>query len=513
MDSILSYILKSTLGISLLYAGFRLFMRKEAFFALNRSILLLLVVFSMIVPLITLPIFFEKNINKQWIPAIREIKIIQDVQPTINEQIPPSAPISPKENNRITDEPFYWGRLIPYFYLTGIAVMILLLTHGIFSVLRILRKASIIRKEEFILVIVNNEISPFSFGRYVIISAKDYESYQNEILTHELAHVRLKHFYDLALLEVVKILHWFNPVIYLLIRDIKEIHEFQADENTINTGIDAKQYQFLIIQKTVGEQRFALANSFNHCQIKKRITMINKQKNGKAWRWKVATFLPMLALLLMAFGKTNEKAPIQESISNELSTSDKIIQSSDAKTERTIEIKNGEYYIDQKICSLDEVVNKGKEWTKASNGWITLSTEEQMSGSAFDQVFANLKKANVYHIVLKSANADDQIYFMGDVSEMAKFSEGKWDEWMKNSIKKHVDLNKEEFNLSYFFIVDKNGKVQDTHLIKKCQYPEINNAYEKALSQIPDWQPAKRGGKPVSAYFYILGGNGCIKPL
>jgi TonB family protein len=90
---------------------------------------------------------------------------------------------------------------------------------------------------------------------------------------------------------------------------MKEIHEFQADENTLNSGIDAKLYQFLIIQKSVGPQRFALANSFNHCQIKKRITMMNKSKTSKAWRWKVATFLPLLALLLMAFSKTGENAP------------------------------------------------------------------------------------------------------------------------------------------------------------------------------------------------------------
>ena len=102
-----------------------------------------------------------------------------------------------------------------------------------------------------------------------------------------------------------------SPLVYQMDSDLKEIHEFQADEHTLNSGIDATKYQLLIIQKCVGHQKFALANSFNHCQIKNRITMMNKQKTSKAWRWKVATFLPLLALLLMAFGKTGEIAPME----------------------------------------------------------------------------------------------------------------------------------------------------------------------------------------------------------
>ena len=64
------------------------------------------------------------------------------------------------------------------------------------------------------------------------------------------------------------------------------VHEYQADESTLNNGIDATLYQLLIIEKCVGHKKFALANSFNHCQIKNRIVMMNKQKSNKAWRWK-----------------------------------------------------------------------------------------------------------------------------------------------------------------------------------------------------------------------------------
>ena len=159
------------------------------------------------------------------------------------------------------------------------------------------------------LLIVDRDIAAFSFGRFVVLSQNDYEEHRHTMLAHEQAHIRLYHFFDLLLLETIRIFHWFNPVIHWLIQDMKEIHEFQADDYTLTKGIDAIQYQLLIIQKGVGPQMFELANSFNHCQIKNRLVMMNKQKSSKAWSWKVATFLPLLALLLMAFGRKAETGP------------------------------------------------------------------------------------------------------------------------------------------------------------------------------------------------------------
>jgi hypothetical protein len=141
------------------------------------------------------------------------------------------------------------------------------------------------------------------------------------------------------LMELVKIIYWFNPLVYRMDRDLKEIHEFQADEQTLNSGIDATKYQLLIIQKCVGPQRFALANSFNNCQIKKRINMMNKSKTSKAWRWKVATFLPLLALLLMAFGKRGENVPEKINLTEKIIAHPSVNQKQNEQFKQKIEIK------------------------------------------------------------------------------------------------------------------------------------------------------------------------------
>jgi len=308
MNSFLLYILKSTFCISLFYLSYRMLLRKETFFRLNRILLLSAVIFSAIIPAIQLPQSIKPAAQNEWISPIQEMETTLVSQPT-SEQAVQAITVPVEQPNSVLKKEFSWLKLVQNLYLAGIAISFLILIYGIVSILVLFRKARFMQMDGFRLLIIDHEIPPFSFGHFVIISQADYDAHQQTILAHEEAHIRLNHFFDLAVLETVKLFHWFNPAMYWLIRDMKEIHEFQADQYTLSKGIDATQYQILIIQKSVGPQRFALANSFNHCQIKKRITMMTKQKTSKARLWKVATFLPLLALLLMAFGKTGENAP------------------------------------------------------------------------------------------------------------------------------------------------------------------------------------------------------------
>ena len=283
-------------------------------------------------------------------------------------------------------------------------------------------------------MIHNADIPAFSFRRRILISRNDYDTNAEAILTHELSHIRHGHFYDLMLMEIVKIIYWFNPLIYRMGRDLKDIHEFQADEHTLNSGVDSTKYQLLIIQKCVGHQSFALANSFNHCQIKKRITMMNKSKTSKAWCWKVATFLPLLALLLMAFGKRGEIVTNNSSLPVSVVAPSEPVQEQYEQFKQKIEIKKDGNYIDKKLCSLQEIAEKGQEWYKedSSNDWIFLLIDESIPLSRIDEVREALTHS--YWIVQATVGSDDLVYFAGDVSDIAKFKQGKWNDWMSSQI-------------------------------------------------------------------------------
>ena len=316
MNEILLYILKSTVCMSILYGVFHILLRKEKFFKLNRRLLIAILIFSAVIPLTYMPeiytpdisIEIEEPVSIVTIPNTTNIETAAHVETQLAKY---TQNIEPIVRTHIIKEDKTYSissiTIVGTLYLFGLMLSLILSIVGISRTISLIRKPKKVKKDGYSLLLLDKEIPAFSFGKNIVISKTDYQSNKQEILTHEEAHVRHMHSLDLLLLEVVKIVYWFNPLVYIMTRNLKEIHEYQADEYTINNGIDAINYQKLIIKKCVGHEQFALANSFHHCQIKKRIAMINKKQTGKAWKWKAAAFIPVACLLLMSFSNTLEK--------------------------------------------------------------------------------------------------------------------------------------------------------------------------------------------------------------
>lgn len=124
------------------------------------------------------------------------------------------------------------------------------------------------------LVVHRRKLAPFSWMRYIVISETDLKESGRHILVHEMAHIHYRHSWDLLLTEACAWLQWFNPAIWLLKQELQNIHEYEADEEVLRQGINAKEYQMLLIKKAVGARLYSIANSFNHSSLKKRITMM-----------------------------------------------------------------------------------------------------------------------------------------------------------------------------------------------------------------------------------------------
>jgi beta-lactamase regulating signal transducer with metallopeptidase domain len=466
---------------------------------------LLIVFTSLVIPLIYLPPSNNPIVSIKLDPIFQGNTIIE--KPVQNNESTPSAYSSNTNSNTSKPIVISTKTVLLFIYLTGVFISLLLFVYSIFSVLRLFRKSRETTLYGIQVMIHNADIAAFSFRRRILISRHDYETNAEAILTHELSHIRHGHFYDLMLMEMVKIIYWFNPLIYRIGRDLKDIHEFQADEHTLNSGVDSTKYQLLIIQKCVGHQSFALANSFNHCQIKKRITMMNKSKTSKAWCWKVAIFLPLLALLLMAFGKRGEIVTPDSNLPVSVVAPSEPVQEQYGQFKQKIEIKKDGNYIDNKLYSLQEIAKKGQEWYKGSNEWIFLLIDESIPLSRVDEVREAL--THNYWVIQSTVNSNDLVYFAGDVSDMAKFTQGKFNDWISSQLNNYPEVKSKalKYTITYSFIIGKNGKVRDGHVIKGTNYPEINAAYEKILTQIPDWEPAKRGGESVSVYNHIMSGG------
>lgn len=211
---------------------------------------------------------------------------------------------------------FPWIQFLLILFVAGMLFTVIRYMIGINQIRKIIASS----EKQFIsncaiLCITDKNISPFSWWGYIVVSRKDYsqDNFQT-ILSHEKAHVQMNHSMDMALLNLFTTIFWFNPFSWLLKREIQAIHEYMADEQILYNGIDAKQYQYLLIRKSVGEHKFALANNFRQCNLHKRITMMNKTKTSKRMKWNYAFALPVLFLAITALSapKLNAKVVVSD---------------------------------------------------------------------------------------------------------------------------------------------------------------------------------------------------------
>lgn len=193
----------------------------------------------------------------------------------------------------------YWAII----YTAIISVLLFRLLFGIYRVSGIIKKAEKHRFRKVVLAVVKEVVQPFTFLNKVILSEKDFRENKAIVVAHEYAHIRHKHALDLLFCELFTMIHFFNPFMWLLRRDLKLVHEYQADEAVLNTGIDAQKYQLLVLEKAVGERRFAMAHHFSQKPIVKRLKMMTKTKGKKWGTVKMILFVPLIIVLLQAFAR------------------------------------------------------------------------------------------------------------------------------------------------------------------------------------------------------------------
>lgn len=183
---------------------------------------------------------------------------------------------------------------IPLIYLAGAAFVALLTIYSYIKMALIIRGGEKRATEDAIIVVANTTVSPFSWGRYLVVSPADADN--RLIIEHELIHIRNHHSLDLIFAQLFIIFNWFNPVAWLMRRELSAVHEYDVDRRILNSGVKASDYQMLLIRKTVGPGFQSIANSLNHSQLKNRLTMMLKSKSKSARYLCAAALLPAALL-------------------------------------------------------------------------------------------------------------------------------------------------------------------------------------------------------------------------
>ena len=295
----LVFILKSAITLALLYSCFFILLSKETFHRFNRVMLLGIMVAAFVVPMLHITTEHPTIINE-------EVQLI--------ENMTDRGIVFIYEDEATEPQPqINWVQVMMWVYLTGVAVMLMITLIQVINLVRLMHKG-IQQKDEQgnTIILINGEIPPFSIFHFIVMSVKDYESGRQYILTHEQEHIRLGHSYDLLLMQVLKTIQWFNPFVWFISRDLKTIHEYEADQAVINQGIDAKQYQLFLVKKVVGNRLQPFTNNLNHGSLKKRIAMMYQKKSNRWLMLKALFAIPVIALTISAFATPAAMKPVED---------------------------------------------------------------------------------------------------------------------------------------------------------------------------------------------------------
>lgn len=280
------YLLQVNVGLILFYALYKLVCTRDTFFRSRRFILIVSLVLPFILPFIDV---------REWLESRDRMIMLThfDYSVVLPEIVVGSE--AAETGNRV----FVLSEWIGYLYLAGVLVLLVRLAVQAFSLSRLILRMPEKEINGVRVKCLNDPSGPFSFFRWIFMNpAAVKEDEINEILTHEMAHVKQHHSVDVLLAEMVSICCWMNPFAWLLKREVRLNLEFLADRKVMEAGFATKSYQYHLLGLAYNH-KYGLSNNFNFSHLKQRIIMMNKKKSNAAGHIKYALFvLPAFALLV-----------------------------------------------------------------------------------------------------------------------------------------------------------------------------------------------------------------------
>ena len=436
------YILKSSVCLVLFYLFFRLLLSKETFHRFNRMALLGVLFFSLLIPCIEVTTRHQVEVQ-QAVLSIEQLLLMAELEAT------PANVGAVQETSAIS-----WVQVVLLVYLAGILFLACRNIYSLICLFRLIHSGKHEKLEKGVTLVVHNqEIAPFSWMNYIVISRKDLEENGREILIHEMAHIHHRHSVDLLVADICIFFQWFNPGAWLLKQELQNVHEYEADETVINEGVNAKEYQLLLIKKAVGTRLYSMANSFNHSKLKKRITMMLKEKSNPWARLKYLYVLPLAAIAVTAFARPEISEKMEEISA-------------------------------VKVNDLAEIVQE-----KVLQDTVKVSKDEKKD----DLVVSGVKSKEEEEIVIFEV-VEQMPEYPGGMSALQKY--------LSEKIAGSPMKGKAGGRVMVGFTVAETGKIKDVRVLQSDE-ASLNQEAERIVSEMPDWIPGKQRGRPVPVKYTV----------
>ena len=503
MTGFLIYDAKVAVLIVVFYMFYRLLLSKETFHCVNRVVLLSTALLSFILPLC----------------------VITTHQTVVLDAVP-MVSVGNVQMEMATDEqPAQWQYVIPLLYIIGVVVV---LSHTLLSVWRVLmlvrRSERIPQADGTTLCVVPDEVPPFSFCSFIVMNRNDYNIGDSAILAHERGHIRQHHSCDVLLVDLLTALQWFNPAMWMLRADLRAIHEYEADGAVLSQGINARQYQYLLITKAASIGGYSIANGISHSTLKNRITMMLHKKSPRSRFLKLLALIPIVGIALalnaetvndyvyqqpqkkiVKKGKKNATAKmgnnaieiIPDTVTNVRINNPSVVKVLAKETKKPIVLLDGNRITYETFTKIDpsEIASITVLKDKAA--------VEQYGEEAKDGVVLVTTKNGVKEIVVhveKEEEAFDVVekmpQFPGGPSALFEFL-GKNIRYPEVAHKAGV-----QGRVIATFVVMKDGSISNVKIVKSVS-PELDEEARRVLSAMPNWTPGMQSGKAVNVKYAV----------
>ena len=291
MTEFLTYDLKVSVLIAACYIFYRLLLERDTLHRVSRVVLLVSIALSLVLPLCVVTLH-----QTVWIESVPLVADALSDKTQLAGEVSVDAPLGLKALPAI---------LLSCVVVAGMVVRLLFVARSYWRLRRLIAQGDCLLCDDGIrLCIVDLPIAPFSWWNTIVVSRQDYNERNPLLMIHERSHIRLRHSIDVVFVELLTALQWFNPVVWLLSRDLRTVHEYEADEAVLSQGVSMAQYISLLTCKATGMQACVLANGINASELKKRIYMMIKTKSPRCSWLKALYIIPVATLSLVATAKT-----------------------------------------------------------------------------------------------------------------------------------------------------------------------------------------------------------------
>ena len=483
----LAYVIKSVIFLSIMYIPYMLMLRKESFFHFNRILLISIMLLSLILPLCD---FHALSIENNPIQNGMTTIILPTVTIGAAEEIPVSDSIN-------------WINVMLYIYVIGMITTALWKLVQICLLYRTIHSCVLWKDKQNGITIYCHaqDIAPFSWFNTIVISENDYQNNAKEILCHEIGHIRHYHSLDILLVNILETIQWWNPLSWILASSLRDVHEYEADDEVLTSGVNIKQYQMLLIRKAVGSSSYAFANSFNHSLLKKRITMMLKSKSNPWMRTKALYIIPVATIALSVFATPE--------LNNRVST----ISETDPTA---IEGKGTNNFAINQVSEPEIVATKQKTSVIANDDKEKVLYQDRMAEIIKRKMQMEKEKAAKAPEARPEANHDQKRYsnIVFKVAEVMPEYPGGMKElmnYLSKSLKYPEKAKDAAARVIVTFVVEDDGNISNIKTVYFKSENEISEEAKNALieeservvSNMPNWTPGKQNGENVAVNFTL----------